>query len=95
MTTTTTIKAVVNNSGYQWLWVGEVTIDGGWVHIGRAVNVRRYTGGISSLCGDPSKCTIDAAFSGLSQPIGASIQLIDVDQEAWGAVLERHHPCAE
>ena len=85
------IKAVINNSGYQWIWVGDVTIDGGFIHIGRAVNVRRYTGGIANLCGSPSKCTLDAAFAGVTQPIGAAVQLIDVDQDAWGAVLDKYH----
>ena len=87
-----TIKAVVSNAGYQWIWVGNVEIDGGWIHIRRAVNVRRYTGGFGSVHKDPSKCTLDAAFGGVTLAIGAAIQLHDVDQEAWLAVLDRYHP---
>lgn len=86
------IKAIVSNAGYQWIWIGEVTIDGGWIHVARAVNVRRYTDGFGSVHKDPSKCTLDAAFGGVSFAIGAAIQLHEVDQDKWRPILEKYHP---
>ena len=85
------IKCVVSNAGYQWIWIGEVTIDGGWIHISRAVNVRRWTDGFGSVHKDPSKCTIDAAFAGVTMAVGAAIQIHDVDATKWAPVLDKHH----
>lgn len=85
------IKAVISNAGYQWIWVGEVTVELGWVKVGRAVNIRRYADGITSLHSAPDKCTIDAAFSGVEFAIGAAIQIHDVDQDKWSKILDKHH----
>lgn len=77
------IKIVVLDRGF--VYVGYTEIDGDFVKITRAKNIRYWgtTKGLGELVNGPLKDTKLDAVGTVSAPLRALISLIDVEQTKW------------
>lgn len=77
------IKIVVLDRGF--VYVGHTEIDGDFVKITRAKNIRCWgtTKGLGELVNGPLKDTKLDSVGTVSAPLRALISLIDVEQKAW------------
>jgi hypothetical protein len=80
------IKIVVVDRGF--VYVGHTTIDGNFLTIDNAKNIRRWgtTKGLGELVNGPLASTVLDRAGVVTVPLRAVILLIDVEQKKWSAI---------
>lgn len=77
------VKIVVMDRGF--VYVGVTKIDGDWVLMTRAKNIRKWgtSKGLGELVNGPLSTTALDSVGSLKAPMRALIHIIDVDSKKW------------
>jgi hypothetical protein len=77
------MQIVVLERGF--VYIGMVTVDGGWVYVNQARNIRKWgtTKGLGELVNGPLKDTILDRVGTLKAPLRSLVSLIDVEESKW------------